>query len=536
MVFPVVPQRGMMRRPLPAMASTALCLHLVSAQPHPLFQPIAASEEEVRIRTVSWNIAGVNNNPFEYWMTHPDPTYKSLMEAVEQFIVAPGEDDVPVHSVFSDAMVDRLLGEMKAANLAPQEHLDLVSTLWKEEVRERRVVSGFMQDKLIGDKRLASMPDRVTNTILAPGKDAVYRPTVINCYDGDMSSLESWYQQWLDFFFRKEVDLGKGATPVYKLLQKIKKAKYPAIREEEEEASIPLQLLFQGVFDAILVDFMLKRGTTVWQPLRRGICDSLNKKKFERVKEILATTYAEADVVFLQEVGNQLVQALRETFGESYHIVTPGSFDLKRGQNSVMMLCKDLMPTWEEVSLTESTDGWGDGDLLTVKTTIGGLPITLGSFHGDTNGLLTPPLVTKVATKKPTDLLLMGLDANVYRSKSKKTQHIDGFLEVYKSFNLESSWGTPPDESLHTTYHGRTYLQPQLNKAVKSTELKEKGDIQPKDYILFTSNKLKAVKAWRDNTGSGEFIGEMVFPTLQFPSDHALIAADLRLSPTKQEL
>ena len=43
------------------------------------------------LSTLSWNIAAVNNNPFEYFLTHPDPKYISLMEGVEGFIEVPGE-------------------------------------------------------------------------------------------------------------------------------------------------------------------------------------------------------------------------------------------------------------------------------------------------------------------------------------------------------------------------------------------------------------------------------------------------------------
>ena len=42
-----------------------------------------------------------------------------------------------------------------------------------------------------GDKRLASMPDRTTNTIKTISGE-VYRPTVINCYKGDLSTVEKW--------------------------------------------------------------------------------------------------------------------------------------------------------------------------------------------------------------------------------------------------------------------------------------------------------------------------------------------------------
>ena len=49
-------------------------------------------EQEVRVAT--WNIASVNNNPFEYWVSHPDPAYNELMEGVQDFIDNPGQRSV----------------------------------------------------------------------------------------------------------------------------------------------------------------------------------------------------------------------------------------------------------------------------------------------------------------------------------------------------------------------------------------------------------------------------------------------------------
>ena len=39
----------------------------------------------------TWNIAAINNNPFEYWITHDDADYNALMEGVQSFIDQPGE-------------------------------------------------------------------------------------------------------------------------------------------------------------------------------------------------------------------------------------------------------------------------------------------------------------------------------------------------------------------------------------------------------------------------------------------------------------
>ncbi|CAJ1396203.1 unnamed protein product [Effrenium voratum] len=265
-----------------------------------------------------------------YWITHPNPEYKKLMEAVEKFIVEPGEEDVMIHEVFTDTMFGRLKERMQGVGL----QVDLVEKLWAS-YRTRRVVSGFLRDAVIGKKRLASMPDRVTNTIqLVDGR--VYRPSVINCYAGDLGTLEVWFSKWLSFFFDTDVQLdGSGSKKVYSLLQKIRKAKYPAISEEEEVASIPLQLVMQGVFDAILVRLMLNKASG-WETLRREICESLNSRKNALINSILRQTYKDADVLFLQEAGSELLTLLREEY-QDFHLVVPRSYSSERAQNSIML-------------------------------------------------------------------------------------------------------------------------------------------------------------------------------------------------------
>ena len=46
--------------------------------------------DESKLKTATWNIAAVNNNPFEYWVTHDDAAYNTLMQGVESFIDQPG--------------------------------------------------------------------------------------------------------------------------------------------------------------------------------------------------------------------------------------------------------------------------------------------------------------------------------------------------------------------------------------------------------------------------------------------------------------
>ena len=57
-----------------------------------------AALDESKLKTATWNIAAVNNNPFEYWVKHDDASYNALMQGVESFIDQPGERDSHTHT------------------------------------------------------------------------------------------------------------------------------------------------------------------------------------------------------------------------------------------------------------------------------------------------------------------------------------------------------------------------------------------------------------------------------------------------------
>jgi len=123
--------------------------------------------------------------------------------------------------------------------------------------------------------------------------------------------------------------------------------------------------------------------------------------------------------------------------------------------------------------------------------------------------------------------LVFGLDANTYEKGSKKLQGVTEFGKDFVSKGYSSCWGDAPDPTNHTTFNARTFLQPQLQKAAKSTEKASKGDKNPKDFILFPRATYSVVATTKDNTGRRRYTEDMVFPTLQFPSDHGLVATVL---------
>eukprot|EP00971_Amphidinium_carterae_P081812 1618496-Amphidinium_carterae.1 len=100
-----------------------------------------------------------------------------------------------------------------------------------------------------------------------------------------------------------------------------------------------------------------------------------------------------------------------------------------------------------------------------------------------------------------------------------------------------SCFGDQPDvDTCRTTCCARTSLQPQLNKAIAFADRVAESDMNPKDIILFRSDQLQAVRSdslgqpnpMKDNTGRLSYEEASNFPTLDFPSDHGIVAVVLQ--------
>lgn len=118
------------------------------------------------------------------------------MKSVSNFIEAPGANDINVKEVFTDKMFEELAVQMLKIGWTGVEE---TRQLWQTDYKNRKIISGFVKDGMLGKKRLASMPDRVTNTIHTSSDESVMRPTVINCFAGDLGTTEAWWSRWLDF-------------------------------------------------------------------------------------------------------------------------------------------------------------------------------------------------------------------------------------------------------------------------------------------------------------------------------------------------
>jgi len=507
---------------------------------------MAAAGRSIHVAT--WNIAAINNNPFEYWITYKEnPQYEELMINVEKFLEKPGDKDIQVREVFTPEMFKKLDARMT------QVGWQSVQSYWENDFSKRNIISGFMKDPLLGSKRLASMPDRITNTINVEGSsEPVCRPTVINMYGGDLDTTDMWWNEWEKFMFDTPLKIktkeGVEDLVPYAMLKPIKQSKYPDITEQEEKDSLPLQTLCGAIFDAILVHMMnTVSEPKVWQPLKRTMVDQLNKMKVPHTMQILESKYIDSDIITLQEVSSAFIDGARSSaLGQKFHIIAPSNLDATRDQNSVICLSKQAFPggaTAEITSLVEASFPKGvdvpvaNGDILAVTTkNAEGVPFVVASFHGDTNGLATKPVVAALVQAMTSDAalsshrLIFGMDANTYENaKPGKQQDVMDFGKSYVSQGLTSCWGNVPQPGNYTTYNARTYLQPQLNKACKSSEKRAKGDVNPKDFILFNSDDFVSVETLKDNTGEKKYIEDMAFPTLNFPSDHGILSTTIHV-------
>ena len=133
-------------------------------------QEIFSDELEV----VTWNIAAPNNNPFEYWATHESEEYIQLMSAVQECLDDPGDRDVEVCEVFNCKMYGQLRDELEFHGVHSHS-LHFLDEYWTTNLCRRRFISGFLRDPSFGDKRLISMPDRITGSVRIAGGREVCR-------------------------------------------------------------------------------------------------------------------------------------------------------------------------------------------------------------------------------------------------------------------------------------------------------------------------------------------------------------------------
>ena len=149
-------------------AAVVLVLLLVAGGPGMLFggsggAGLTSGPAGGSLEAVSWNLAAINNNPFEYWITHEDAAYNQMMLDVQGFIENPGSGDVAVDQVFTPAMFEELAADMAARGW---EGVDETRAEWELNYSSRKIVSEFMKDAELARPTISC---RTPTIVVPPG-------------------------------------------------------------------------------------------------------------------------------------------------------------------------------------------------------------------------------------------------------------------------------------------------------------------------------------------------------------------------------
>ena len=136
------------------------------------------------------------------------------------------------------------------------------------------------------------------------------------------------------------------------------------------------------------------------------------------------------------------------------------------------------------------------GDLLAVSVfDNSGQGWFLASFHGDSNGLSTQPVLSAiidlVRSRFGGHTLLLGLDANTHSASPDSYHHsVDDFIAFTHDLGLTSLWGNDPDPEIRTSCSCRTYLQTQTAKATPMSKRSLLKNQNLKDWIMIFKHQV----------------------------------------------
>jgi hypothetical protein len=367
-------------------------------------------------------------------------------------------------------------------------------------LRARGVVA-YLGDRSIGKKRLVSLPDRVTAG-LGGG-----RPGATTAFAGSIGSMDEWWSAWTRFVFEGEA-LGKIVPHPEKYRA--------ALTEVEVELSVSLQLLHLAMFDGALVQ-VLNDVAPGWMDVKRQL---LAVDKVSLCAKILKEAYSSFDVLLLQEVTTAGRSAIAEALPD-FEVVAGAS----HGQDSLVVVRKERFADVVNETATFAPDlPISPGDGCVVRASMDGEEVILGSFHSDSEGQSTLPFVEAFTLYAGDKKCLLGIDGNMATDPDKGKLTSTDFRAAVSQVGLHSCL----TEDVWTTFKARTLVQPQFHKAVLSENLTKEADMGPKDHILAKRAVSSFMAVERDTTGNHKFL-DAPLPTKSFPSDHAIVAADVFL-------
>ena len=441
------------------------------------------------IRVLSWNVGSLQTNPLEFWQP-VGSTVRGVQDKLDRALRE--SKSTLMRDVFTESMLRDIPG-----------YSAVFQTIHSEFAT--RSLHAFITDPLIGHKRLVSMPDRVMREFSPFGK----RPSLITGYSEPFSSMEHWWAVYLEFM--------KTVDPLYSVLRGYQTAKYgTSVVSENEIANYKeYQLVYLVAADAALT-FLGLRAPEMSAAL--SMMNSVFARKFEIIYHHLRRH--DADVVCLQEVD---VSELMNFDFADYISVLPQRSSGK--QDSVILLRASVFTQVEPIE--HDLGGIGDLTLVGAVHTATGRRLRIASYHGDTNGQSTIPTITTMLSGV-LDPFVIGIDANTHAKSSPGKLAFDDFKAFIHDSDLRlcNAAGSP------TTMSARSFFQAQSHKGSHASDFEVAAD--PKDNIIITRD-FQIADSGVDFTGERNPDPRLI-PNEGFPSDHAIVWAQLELAAQNSEL
>ena len=295
-------------------------------------------------------------------------------------------------------------------------------------------------------------------------------------------------------------------------LELYNESKYGSILTKfEKDHYIELQIAYLAAVDSALVHIFSK--VPEWRSLAKAFNAVCNHKD-KYVIDILQK--ANSDVYFIQEA------IACDLFAkELFEVISPEGGQGK--QDSVIALRKCFWKVTQRLHFDDPR--LEPGDLVAVKArhALTGKEYVLASFHGDTNGIATIPVLQLIfaASDVDRDRVIIGADTNAHSSIRNNALNFNDLIYFIKAHNMTAS----NSQGRVTKRNMRTFYQAQSLKGKwrNSSDMDE----DPKDQIIVGS-EVEVRMAGIDFTGNREETDDLI-PNEIFPSDHALVWAEVVL-------
>jgi len=449
---------------------------------------------------ITWNLAGINNNRFEFHNNDNRAFIGVLETQVHDSTHTIDHYLTPVRDRFTGCHTSEFSGDSKTVK-----ELFIHTELDKKQKAEIDAQKKFYT--------MVSDADRAVNE----------RPTFANTPNNMVR--DAFMDKWFEEVINDE--------------NKSKLEKQMKLRDESSTDICPY-LFYLYVRDIFLFDAKLQyesEGKQMLAPLPEN-----NKNKLQSLFDNYKDT---VDIFALQETNPDEIYKFfddkkNKDLKSKFNIISRAD-TVNANQACVLLLHKDK---FTDVRVLHDYFNMYDKDdkknqrnpvkevVVTAKDK-SGQKIIIASYHAESNGQDSTHFVSELYKQFSEDsVILLGMDANTDKSeKQKDNLPFTKFVSDSETVGYDVAMKKIEEA---TTKKVRTMVQWQIKKGVELKNADEKIEEHPKDNIL--SVKASSSHCFRDNTFSkldeSKRYEDRPLPDEKFLSDHAIVVCDVTTNPS----